>query len=390
MFQVTCPFCYRRINWLRLPFVCTGQNAPGKTACQRAVNPRRRSETLSDETMYPVFPPPRRWGPSPRRAHCPDCGGRTGQHACPACHTPLPADFGGGSPVIGLIGARNTGKTVYLTVLANHLQTVLRDRFRADVSLYGDAARGWMETNVHAILDLGTLPALTQQPTGRSEPLVFQWRRLSRRYPRRYRNSYLYFLDTAGESLGTHSGVAELKFLTSVNAFIVMLDPFTLPVAAERLALPESAPSAAADPLGVLSQVTDALRNAEGVWRGGKCTLPMAVVFAKIDTFQAYLGGDHSIFAAGEEHPWHDDAVGRAVHDSVRELLWDWKASAVDIHMESHYSNFRYFALSALGRPPDYKNRLVAKGGVRPLHVDDPLVWLLSQYRLVPRRRGVR
>jgi hypothetical protein len=30
----------------------------------------------------------------------------------------------------------------------------------------------------------------------------------------------------------------------------------------------------------------------------------------------------------------------------------------------------------------------VAKGGVSPLRVADPLVWLLSWYKVVPRRRS--
>jgi hypothetical protein len=384
--RVTCPFCYHRIYWMRLPFVCSGRNAPGYEACQLAVDPLRRSETLSEEPMYPVFPPPIRWGPSPRRARCPDCQGLTGQHACSACHTPLPADFGGGSPVIGLIGATNTGKTVYLTVVANHLQTVLRDRFRADVSVYGDDARAWLRTSVHAILDLGTLPGFTQQPTGRSEPLVFQWRRRASGYFNNYRSSYLSFLDTAGESLGTQRGVTDLKFLTSVDAFIVMLDPFTLPDAGERLGLPKSAPSAASNALGVLTQITDVLRNAEGIRRGGRSTKPMAVVFAKIDAFRTYFGDDHPIFAAETKRPCHDEAASLAVHDAVRELLRQWGAQDIDDHMEANYVNYRYFALSSLGRPPDYERFRVAQGGVRPLRVADPLVWLLSLYKLVPRR----
>jgi hypothetical protein len=388
MFQVTCPFCYRRVNWLRLPFVCCGRNAPGYRPCQQSVDPLRKSETLSEEPMYPVFPPPIRWIPSPRRARCPDCRGRTGQHACPACHTPLPSDFGGRSPVIGLIGATKSGKTVYLTVVANHLQTVLRDRFSADVSLFGDEARTWVNDSVHAILHVGKLPALTEQPTGRSEPLVFQWRKRSDGHFNNYRSSYLSFLDTAGESLGTQRGVMDLKFLTGVDAFIVMLDPFTLPDAAERLGLPQPAPRAAADALHVLTQVTDVLRNAEGVPRRGRSTKPMAVAFAKIDAFRAYLGDDHPIFASEANRPCHDEAASRAVHDAIRELLRNWGARDIDDHMEANYVNYRYFALSSLGRPPDYERFRVAQGGVRPMRVADPLVWLLSLYKLV-RRCGV-
>ena len=389
MFQVTCPFCYQRINWLRLPFVCSGRNAPGYPRCEQDVDQVRRKEARSEEPMYPVFSPRPSWRPTPRQAQCPHCRGRTGQHACPACHTPLPADFGGGfSPVIALIGATKTGKTVYLTVGANHLRTVLRDRFAADVSLYGDAAHKWLNENVDAIYVRGKLPVLTEQPGGRSEPLVFQWRRRSGRVFRRFRSSYLSFLDTAGESLGTQHGVAELEFLTSVDAFILLLDPFTLPEPEARLVPPEAVGTTAADAFSVLAQVTNAVRDAEGVRRGSRSRKPMAVAFAKIDTFRAVLGAEHAIFAAEADGPWHDERASLAVHHSVRELLRNWGGRNIDDHMALNYKNYRYFALSSLGNPPDYETFTVAEGGVRPLRVADPLVWLLSWYEVVPRRHS--
>jgi hypothetical protein len=388
MFHVTCPFCYQRINWLRLQFICAGKNAPGYKHCRQAVDERRKSETHSEDLMYPVFPPRLGWLPTTRRARCPHCRGRTGQHACPSCHTPLPADFGGGfSPVIALIGATRTGKTVYLTVTAHYLRTVLRDRFAVDVSLYGDDAHRWLTASVHALYIRGRLPEITQQLDGRSEPLVFQWRRRSGRIFRYYRSSYLSFLDTAGESLGTQHGIRDLKHLASVDAFIVMLDPFTLPDAEQRLGLPPTAPSASADALAVLTQVTDMLRNAEGVSRRGRSRKPMAVAFAKIDTFRHYLGDDHPIFSVETTDPWHDDVASKSVHDSVRELLREWGARNIDDHMAANYAKYRYFALSSLGGPPDYENFRVAKDGVRPMRVADPLVWLLSKYKVVPRRR---
>ncbi len=388
MFQVTCPFCYQRINWRQLPLVCSGRNAPGYPRCEQRVDPVRRKEARSEEPMYPVFSPRLNSMRTPRRAECPHCRGRTGQHACPACHTPLPADFGGGfSPVIALIGATKTGKTVYLTVGANHLRTVLRDRFAADVSLHGDAAHKWLNDNVDAIFVRGKLPELTEQRDGRSDPLVFQWRRRSGRVFRRLRSSYLSFLDTAGESLGTQRGVAELEFLTSVDAFILLLDPFTLPEAGAHLVPPEAAGTTAADAFTVLTQVTDAVRNAEGVRRSGRSKKPIAVAFAKIDAFRPEFGADHPIFAAEAEHPWHDEKASLAVHDSVRQLLRTWGGGNIDDHMEKNYENYRYFALSSLGRPPDYETFTVAKGGVSPMRVADPLVWLLSWYKVVPRRR---
>ncbi len=388
MFGVTCPFCYHRTNRLRPWFACSGLAAPGYPSCSKKPDPVRQRETGDDEPMYPVFPPPRLWLPSPRRAYCPECNGRTGQRVCAECHSPLPANFGGSfSPVIAVVGARSTGKTVYLIVVVHHLRTVVRARFRATVSLFPDAAYQTHQTNVEAIFEKGSLPALTEQRDGRSEPLVFEWRR-RRRIFSRYHSSYLSFLDTAGESLGTLTGVQELKFLAGVDSFIVVLDPFTLPGARDRLSLPKGAPTAESNAYEVLAQVTEVIRKAEGTGRGARIKKPIAVAFAKIDALKGVLGDGHPIFGAESTDPWVDNAAGRAVHESVREMLLDWEAGNIDDHMQANYSNYQYFAVSSLGRPPDYEHYAVAEGGVQPLRVADPVVWLLSVYKLVPRRHG--
>jgi len=387
-FKVTCPFCYRRTSRLSPWFVCSGWPAPGFKACERTVDTRRREQTGYADPMYPVFAPRVKWLPTPRRTKCRWCQGRTGEHVCRECHTPLPAHFGGGlSPVIALVGARSTGKTVYLAVVANHLQTVLRDRFRASVWLSVDERRDWLRATAGAIFDEGTLPIITQQRDGRSEPLVFEWRRRTGRLFRRYRSTYLSFLDTAGESLGTQRGVAEMRFLAGADAFIVLLDPFTLPTARDRLSLPDAAPSAEASALDVLAQVTEVLRNSGGIGRRERIRTSIAVAFAKIDALRGYLGEDHPIFARETSSPWYDEASGRAIHESVRELLRDWGARDIDDFMEANYTNYRYSAVSSLGRPPDYAHNTVAEGGVRPMRVGDPLVWLLSRYKIVPSRR---
>jgi hypothetical protein len=388
IFKVTCPFCYRRTSRLYPWFVCSGWAAPGYKPCERAVDPRRREQTGYADSMYPVFPRRIKWLPTPRRAKCPSCRAPTGEHVCRECHTPLPSHFGGKfSPVIALVGARSTGKTVYLAVLAHHLQTVLRDRFRASVWLSVDERRNWLRQTAQRLFEEGTLPSFTEQPGGRSEPFVFEWRRRTGRISHRFRSTYLSFLDTAGESLGTQTGVAEMRFLGGADAFIVLLDPFTLPKARDLLSLPDAAPSAEASALDVLAQVTAVLRNTGRINRGGLITTPVAVAFAKIDALRGYLGDDHPIFSRETSDPWYDETSGRAIHQSVRELLRDWGARDIDDFMEANYTNYRYSAVSSLGRPPDYEHNTVAEGGVRPMRVGDPLVWLLSWYKIVPSRR---
>lgn len=386
--QDICPYCYHEIDRRRLSFACTGNHAPGYPACRRTIDDQRQEETGYAEESYPVFKSsPPTWRDrvqrtDTRRALCPSCRGRTGKQACPCCHTPLPSNFRDSfSPVIGMAGAVSTGKTVYLTVLAHQLTNVLGRRFQADVTVHGDAARSWLTRHIAAVMTRGELPTFTQQPDGRSEPLLFEWRRRVARRGARYRSSYLSFLDTAGESLGTTSGIEELKFLAKVHAFIILLDPFAIRGLADRIELPEGRRQAS-EPLTVIRQVTEVLRREYGV--SGLLDLPIAVVFAKVDELRGVLGEDHRIFHPAPDGGIYDDEAGRRVHDSVRELLLDNGADDIDRAISLNYKTYRYFAVSSLGSRPDYTNNKLTTP-VRPIRVADPLVWLLAHYDLVPR-----
>ena len=86
----------------------------------------------------------------------------------------------------------------------------------------------WRQT-CEAIFDKGSLPDLLQQRDGPQRAAGLRVAPSAAHFSR-YRSSYLSFLDTAGESLGTRARCdRSCEFLAGVDAFIVMLDPFTLP-----------------------------------------------------------------------------------------------------------------------------------------------------------------
>ncbi|WP_436521807.1 hypothetical protein [Actinoplanes sp. HUAS TT8] len=390
MLKDICPFCYYRINRRRLWFTCRGIQKPGFRQCRRAINNKRLEATGQEEHMYPVFRSRLHWLPwplpIPRRATCPACRGRTGRHVCPHCNTPLPSKFRDSfSPVIAMAGARYTGKTVYLTVLADQIRGAIRKRFEADVSVCGDAGNRWLENSVENIMGGRRLPAITEQPDGRSEPLLFEWRRRNDRASR-YRSSYLSFLDTAGEMLGTSRGVNELKFLAKVHAFIVLLDPFAITDLPTRIGLKEAA-RPHAEAVKVVQQVTEVLREEHGV--KGMIDLPVAVVFAKVDALRNLPELSRKVFEPESQGNVYDAEQGRKIHESVREMLIDLGADDIDAAFQAHYTNFQYFAVSALGEPPDYANNKLADGAVvHPIRVSEPLIWLLAKFGMIPTRNG--
>jgi hypothetical protein len=83
----------------------------------------------------------------------------------------------------------------------------------------------------------------------------------------------------------------------------------------------------------------------------------------------------------------YDDEAARSMHVSVREMLHDLNADAITQVFEKNYTDYRYFAVSSLGRPPNYEDGKSA-GAVRPIRVSEPLVWLLAKYDLVPKGKA--
>lgn len=393
MAGIACPYCYHRIAGHRLWYQCAGRGIPGQPGCKPAVDEDRQRETGYADPCLPCYQPPRQATIGPARPVCPQCGGTSGRRVCPCCHTPLPTDFGAAtSPLIGMVGAKGTGKTVYLTVLAHELRTNTRRRFGADVRLAGDqqgdhaSSLDWLKRNVDTVYDDHRLFAQTTPARdGRREPVVFEWRQEYRRAGlRRLGTTYLSFYDTAGEDLTSQENTFDLNYLAAADALIVLLDPFMLPQARDRLRLPAAALTSEEATGDVVNRVTKLLRHQHGLRDSQRVRLPVAVAFAKIDAFFDLLGADHPLLRTPRAAPAFHEAAGQETHEHVRSLLHELGADDVDTHLRLNYANFRYFALSALGSPPNYDNGEVDPGGVRPLRVDEPLVWLLSRFGVIP------
>jgi hypothetical protein len=395
MSKLSCPYCYHRIDRSKLAFLCTLRGAPGRSGCTREKDEARRSETGFDEPCRPAFTATgHRWLPV-RQAACPECGGMSGIRACPCCHTPLSPDYGdSASPLIAMVGAKGTGKTVYLSALVHELRGGVRRRFGADVRLTGDRQGGegapvtWLDRNVELMFGQRQLaPETAQARNGRREPLVFEWRQEDSVLGRSVaKTSYLAFYDTAGEDLSSQDNSYDLRYLGAADALIVLLDPFMLGHARDLISVPREAITSTESSIDVLSRVTQVLRAAHGTGTRRKVKIPVAVAFAKMDAFFDLLGSDHPVVRVPRASPAYDETAGRETHEHVRALLHDWGSDDVDTHLRLNYHSFRYFAVSSLGAEPDYVRNTVDPGGVRPHRVDEPLVWLLSRFDVLPAR----
>jgi hypothetical protein len=234
------------------------------------------------------------------------------------------------------------------------------------------------------------LMAHTEQAiNGRRTPAVFEWRREHRTagIRRGYRTTFLSFYDTAGEDLTNQEWTHDLTYLGAADALILLLDPFMIPRARDLVRLPDEAVRSQESTVDVVNRVTEKLRASHGIKSRHTIKIPVAVAFAKIDAFFDLLGADHPLVRPTTPNGAYDELAGQDMHEQVRALLYDWAADDIDTHLRFNYANFRYFAVSALGAPPDYLTGVVNKRGVRPHRVAEPLLWLLSGFDVVPRQR---
>jgi len=398
--RVVCPYCYHKINGWRLSYVCTGRGSPGRAGCQPARDPVRENEAgYTGESMY-VFHPSPYLPIAPRTGTCDRCGARSAQRACPVCHSPLSADFGRTrSPLIAFLGATGTGKTVFLTVLTLEAATNIRRRFDAAVEII--SAAGTM--NIEQVLNGGLFQATPRAVDGRVAPVVVEWRHRARGVRRlfgKFTTTYLSFLDTAGEDLQTHDRVRELRYLAAADAYVLLLDPFMIPNARQQIQLPSAAVKATEPTLAVVQRVTRVLREAPDATLADRIGIkfqneevikkPVAVAFAKMDAFFDLLGPDHPIRQAPRPGRYYDEVAGQQTHRFVQSLLHAWGGDEIDGWLRNYYQRFRYFAVSALGRPPDYTRDPTAQPidprGIAPFRVDEPLLWLMSEFGLIPKR----
>jgi hypothetical protein len=396
MARRSCPYCYVKIDTRKPWFRCTGRPAPGRQPCQPQWDDHRAQAIGIKEMVLPSFPGPGGGLRVAAAARCPHCTGESGLKVCPNCHSRLPAGFGeNDSPLIAVVGARHTGKSVYLKVLSYQLRHGLGRQFDADVRLIGDgqfqAETGGGQDFLDPAGDLFPDGGLYQRTNaaleGRREPIVFGWRQ---RRVTGYQTTYLSFFDTAGEDLGAQDSVDNLRYLGAADALILLLDPFMIPQARDRIRLPASAVDAEAGTIDVVNRVTENLRISHRLGGRRNIPIPVAVAFAKIDAFFDVLGPDHPLVSRPTPGAYYDEQGGRGTHEHVRALLHDWGAAEIDLHFVHNYQKFRYFAVSSLGAEPDYDANTVDVRGVRPFRVEEPLLWLLSEYNVVPRSRADR
>ncbi|MFE0516499.1 hypothetical protein [Streptomyces sp. NPDC058964] len=389
--RLTCPYCYETFAAREIRFRCNSRLSRTRKQCQRrrdAVLDERFGRRPSNDVGPDFAADGRR-----STAVCPDCDGETTYRICPVCHCELPVQFGMvDNRLIAMVGAKASGKTIYMTVLLHEMRNQVGEAYGASMMGLDDTTmrRYSSEYEDRLYRDRQMFPGTQTASTNanRVEPLVFRFG-LRRRglFGERPQHTVLSFFDTAGEDFSTRESVElNTRYLTGADGIILLLDPLQMPGARER-ALPGTALPGTEGldaPVNVLGRVTNMLLAARGGKAAAKIETPLAVVFSKLDAFWHLLDNGSPLRAHAPARGRFEVGDSLSVHEEVRQLLKEWDGVPIDQALENTYARYRYFGVSSLGRSPTPDAR-VAPTGIQPYRVADPLLWLLSEFGSVPK-----
>lgn len=371
-----CPYCFRQVDPRSLTFVCQKQ----EPKCDNRFTADGRNDS----------------------AVCGSCGLKTKIRECPECKRRLPPLFGAtDSKLFSVVGATSAGKTVFTSVLMKEWRDRIGAPFGSSVAPFGrETVVRWGE-NVTRIYEQH-LPDGTDA-SGRSEPYIFllDFERGSNR-----RSSVtLSFMDPPGEHYRDGRVEQYERHIASADGIIVLLDPTIMSGTAGFVdpSQVQTAPSIGGgvdrpDNGVVVDNVKEFIREFRDDGRDNrfgrfvnrvtgtraKIDVPVAVVIAKIDAVEDGVGELGSHLGDVGHDGFYNAADAERVHQLVRGLLIDWDGTNIDTTLQAAFSNYRYFAASALGHP--VQGNQANSVGVQPMRIADPLLWLLSETNIVRSR----
>lgn len=402
-----CPYCFERRKLTEVQFRCTNRRCkdfddPEMTRYENGdlKMPKLGKRTFQSPGKNPFA--------VPASAKCPECHNVTFKRICPACHNELPeSTLTGEDMIISIVGSRATGKSHFVGVIIKELMDRISVSFDGALEGFADSYKRW-EANFGSKLytnneqkgeklDL-TRSSLQSVDNGAYRPLIFKLKLRNRAmFGRETIQSFTFvFFDTAGEDLNDEDTMSTVnKYICKSEGIVFLLDPLQIPAVYTQLdASTVSRASGGLDPRNVggaddiMTRVSRLIRNDRRLSETAKIDIPVAAAFSKFDVIEPILPPDcvirspspHCSEKCFDLSDWHN------VNSEIRSLLQEWNANAFISQLEMNYTNYSYFAVSALG----LNNNPTTDGRIdrpRPHRIEDPILWILNQKGIIKGRK---
>lgn len=308
-------------------------------------------------------------------------GMETKERICPHCHNPLPPNYGKYQVhFIATVGITSSGKTVYLSQLLKRMDEYMANVGLGTLNMTPANAKFLKEHPVRMDIPLpqGTTPGAL------SDPLF---------YVILDKNEYhtLVFYDVAGENCVRAEDMDKYgPFIENADGIIMILDPDQFSV------VNKSMEDDVAGPKEVLTAMFNSFLSSNNV--KGRSSVPLALALSKSDKLedQDILNANSNVFrdiVYNERRPGFDVQQYRNLMGEVRKFLKDMpEGRGLTVVMENCFTTTGFFAFSALNCKVKVEERLengemkkVAVPVAHPIprRIEEPLLWLLSEFGIV-------
>lgn len=395
-----CPYCFEKHKLSEVQFRCTNRRCKDfddvemtryENGNLKMPKQGKRTFTVPGKTPFMV----------PQSAKCPECSNTTYKHICPSCHNELPeSTLSGTDMIISVVGSRATGKSHFVGVVIKELIERISVKFDGSMEGFADSYSRWEAGFYNHLyvdgrkLDL-TKSSLQNVDNGAYRPLIFKLKLKHKSLFKETIDSFTFvFFDTAGEDLNDEDTMSTVnKYICKSAGIIFLLDPMQIPAVVnqledsvvERAAAIKWHQAAKAD--DIMTRVSRLIRNDKKMSESSKIDIPVAAVFSKFDAIESIVPADCTVHSTSPHcdtkcfdlSDWHN------VNSEIQALLKEWNATAFISQLETNYSKFSYFAVSALG----LNNNPTTDGRIerpRPHRIEDPLLWILKENSVVKGR----
>ena len=387
-----CPFCFEQHKIQNIQFRCTNRRCKDVPDVELT---RYENGDISIPKMgKPVFKNSSKSLSIPKSAKCPECGSTTYAVVCPSCHNKLPeSTLLGKDMIISVVGSRDTGKSHFVGVIINELLERIAAKFGGAMEGFDDTMTRYKAGAYQKLyldmqkLDL-TKSSVQDVNNGAYRPLIFTLKLKHKAFLGEQIESFtLVFFDTAGEDLNDEDTMSTVnKYICKSAGIIFLLDPMQIPAVRNQLDENTVARASSVDwrqatrSDDIMSRVSKLIRNDRHMKAEQKIDIPVAAVFSKFDAIASLIPEGSTILEtsphcsekAFDMSDWHN------VDNEIKSLLVEWGAESFISQVDVNYTNYSYFAVSALGLNNNPKeDRRIDRP--RPHRIEDPLLWILKE-----------
>jgi hypothetical protein len=364
---IICPYCFEEFPVEQMLFdsYSGGEAMPG------------RYGPLERMLGRPLTPPKNKRGQWLTRKLCP----KDPNHI-------LPVTAGSQtSLVIGIIGAKFSGKSHYIASLIERLENqVGADLQTALLPVTDETRERYRREFYNPLFGKGLVLPLT---VGTPPPLIYDLTLDGKLWgEKRNRAITLALYDTAGENLQDATTARQMvQYLRVASGLIFLVDPLQVP--SVREALPPSVQPPPLDqdaaPNQIMANVLQLLENGAVLNSNAPLSIPVAVALTKCDVLRdAGLIDTNRLWNMDKRHIGYFDVEAHEdMSGMMGEYVQRWSMAAHST-VQRRFSRHAFFGLSATGCAPDpHTGRYKF---ISPWRVEDPLLWLLAELGVIPAR----